>query len=74
MSTKIEVFLAKAKSSPCFLLEASPSDASTGAPRYLLLSRKRAGEMQMRCSRVSTAPDSSHFLQVRLLYSECGCV
>jgi len=66
MSTRIEVFLAKARSSPGFLLEASPSDASTGAPRYLLLACERTGQLQIRCSRVSIAPDSSHFLQVRL--------
>jgi len=61
------VLLAKARNSPGFLLEASFNDASTGAPRYLLLARERAVQLQIRCSRVSIASDSSHFLQVRLL-------
>jgi len=61
------VFLAEARSSPGFLLEASLSHASTGAPSYLLLLRQSAGQLQMRCFRVSIAPGSSHFLQVRLL-------
>jgi len=63
MSTRIEVFLAKAISSSGFLLKAYPSDASTGEPRNLFLARESAGQLQMKNSRVSIAPDSSHFLQ-----------
>jgi len=47
MSTRFELFLAKARSSPGSLLEASPSDASTGTPKYLLLARERAGQLQI---------------------------
>jgi len=47
MSTRIEVFFAMARSSPGFLLEASPCDASTEAPRYLLLARENGGQLQM---------------------------
>jgi len=54
------VFLAKVRSSPGFLLEASLSDFRSLAPRYLLLARERAGQLQIKFSRVSIAHDSSH--------------
>jgi len=54
MSTRIKVFLAKARSSRGFLLEAYPSYDSTRVPSYLLLAFESAVKLQ-RCSRASIA-------------------